>query len=233
MTDQTERPRQPINRIQQNLLAASERRLLNWLCARLPAWVTPDQLTAAGMAGAVVVFAGYWLSTIDSAWLWLAIAGLVLQWFGDSLDGSLARFRQIERPSFGYFIDHSCDGLATLLILAGIGLSPFVRLDVALLCLAGYLLLSIHAFLSARVIGELPLSHLGAGPTELRLVLVALTLAMMVLGPNPGALAPLSAFDFIIGGVGISLVALFVVQTMKTGRVLAERERQPPETRGR
>jgi phosphatidylglycerophosphate synthase len=229
MTDNSEHPRQPINRIQQNLLAASERRLLNWLCARLPAWVTPDKLTAAGMVGALVVFAGYWLSANDGAWLWLAIAGLVLQWFGDSLDGSLARFRRIERPSYGYFIDHSCDGLATLLILAGIGLSPFVRLDVALLCLVGYLLLSIHAFLSARVIGELPLSHLGAGPTELRLVLIVLTLAMMALGPNPGTLAPLSVFDLLVGGVGISLIALFAVQTLRTGRVLADREGRPPE----
>lgn len=225
MTNQDKHSPKPIHRIQQNLLAASERRLLNWLCGRLPPWVTPDILTAAGMVGALTVFAGYWLSTLGSGWLWLAIAGLVLQWFGDSLDGSLARFRQIERPSFGYFIDHSCDGLATLLILAGMGLSPFVRMDVALICLAGYLLLSIHAFLSARVLGELRLSHVGAGPTELRLVLVALTLAMMVLGPRPGLFAPNSGFDFLVGGFGVLLIILFVVQTLRTGRSLAAQER--------
>src|SRR4249919_701894 len=225
MKDRAQRPLEPVKRIQQNLLAASERRLLNWLCSRLPSWVTPDLLTAAGMIGAVAVFAGYCMSAIHVAWLWLAIGGYVLQWFGDSLDGSLARYRQIERPSYGYFIDHSCDGLATLLILAGIGLSPFVRLDVALICLAGYLLISIHAFLSARVLGELKLSHVGAGPTELRLVLIALTVAMMVLGSGPGSFAPFSGFDLFVGGVGILLILLFVVQTLVTARRLAAQER--------
>lgn len=170
------------------------------------------------------MFAGYWLSAINSDWLWLAIGGLVLQWFGDSLDGSLARYRHIERPSFGYFIDHSCDGLATLLILVGMGLSPYIRLDVALICLAGYLLLSIHAFLSARVLGELRLSHVGAGPTELRLVLIGLTIAMMVLGPRSRMFAPYSGFDLFVGGVGILLILLFVVQTLLTARRLVRQE---------
>src|SRR4051812_818852 len=185
----------PLKRVQQNVLAASERRLLNWLCGRLPLWVTPDILTAVGVVGALAAFAGYWLSALNGDWLWLAVGGFFLNWFGDSLDGSLARYRRIERPSFGYFIDHSCDGLSTLLILTGMGLSPYVRLDVALFCLAGYLLLSIHAFLSARVLGELKLSHVGAGPTELRLVLMAFTVTMWVLGSQPGTFGPISSFD--------------------------------------
>lgn len=229
MTEQTQGAPAPITRIQQNLLAASERRLLNWMCARIPAWITPDILTAAGVAGALAVFAGYAASGASSAWLWLSIGGYFLHWLGDSLDGSLARYRRIERPSFGYFIDHSCDGLSTLLILAGMGLSPYVRLDVALLCLAGYLLLSIHAFLSARVLGELKLSHVGAGPTELRLVLIALTLAMMALGAGPGFFGRVSGFDLFVGGVGIILILLFVVQTIVAGRRIAMREGQAPE----
>jgi phosphatidylglycerophosphate synthase len=212
----------PITRVQQNLLAAAERRLLNWLCARMPAWITPDRLTATGVAGATAVFAGYAASSVDSDWLWLAITGYFVHWFGDSMDGSLARYRRIERPSFGYFIDHSCDGLATLLILGGMGLSPFVRLDVALILLAGYLLLSIHAFLCARVLGELKLSHIGAGPTEARLALVAATLAMLVVGESPPLVADLSAYDLAVGAVGILLIGLFVVQTMVTARRLAK-----------
>ena len=211
---------EPLTRIQRNLLARSERTLLNALCARMPAWVTPDILTAIGVAGAVTIFAGYSLSGWSPAFLWLAIAGYVIQWFGDSMDGSLARFRKIERPSFGYFLDHSCDGLTSLLILAGIGLSPFVRLDVALLALAGYLLLSIHAYLSARVLGELKLSYLNAGPTELRVALIATTLAMMELGAGPGQFAPWSGFDLIVGGVGAGLIAMFIVQTLGTARRL-------------
>lgn len=215
----------PVERVQQNLLAASERRLLNWLCARMPRWVTPDLLTATGVAGAAAVFAGYAASGANEAWLWLAVAGYFINWFGDSLDGSIARFRKIERPGFGYFLDHSCDGVTTLLILGGMGLSPFVRLDVALLCLAGYLLMSIHAFLSAKVIGELKLSHVGAGPTELRLVLVALTLAMMAWGGGPPIAYGLSGFDLFVGLAGIGLILLFVVQTLVTARRVAVLER--------
>ncbi|HEU4967908.1 CDP-alcohol phosphatidyltransferase family protein [Sphingomonas sp.] len=210
----------PVQRIQANLLAKAERRALTWMCARLPAWVTPDVLTALGLAGAVMIFAGYALSAIHPVWLWAVVGGFVVHWFGDSLDGSLARFRQIERPDFGYFIDHSTDGLANLLILAGLGLSPFVRLDIALFALAGYLLLSIHAFLAARVVGELRLSYLAAGPTELRLALIAVTLAMFAFGALPVTDTGLTAFDLIVGFVGVVMVILFVVQTLVTTRSL-------------
>ena len=219
---------EPLTRIQHNLLARSERRLLNHLCAKAPAWVTPDKLTTLGVIGAVVTFLGYVLSNFSPAWLMLAIVGYAVQWFGDSMDGSLARFRKIERPRFGYFIDHSCDGLTTLLILAGIGFSPYVRLDVALIALGGYLLLSIHAYLAARVLGELKLSYLNAGPTELRFALIAMTIAMMALGEHPGLFGPVSGFDLLVGGVGIALMSLFIVQTLVTARRLAALEPTPP-----
>ncbi len=223
MTKPLERHVNPLSRIQQNVLARSERRLLNWLCARMPQWVTPDLLTSLGMVGAVAIFAGYAASVFSVGWLLLALAGYAIQWFGDSMDGSLARYRQIERPSYGYFIDHSCDGLATLLILAGMGISPFVRMDVALIALAGYLLLSVHAFLSARVLGELKLSYLAAGPTELRLMLIALTIMMMMLGSTPGLFGRISGFDVFVGTVGGVLILLFIMQTAVTGRRLALR----------
>ena len=155
----------PIERIQQNVLAVQERRLLNWICPRLPGWVTPDQLTLLALIGAVLIFVGYAASHLNPNWLWLSVFGFWIHWFGDSLDGSVARFRSIERPRYGYFIDHSADGLGNLMIVGGLGLSPFVRLDVSLLALAGYYLLSIHAFLAVRVLGELRLSYAAAGPT--------------------------------------------------------------------
>lgn len=224
MTEQTRLSKRPLKRIQHNLLATSERKLLNWLCGRMPAWVTPDLLTAAGLVGAAAVLIGYIASVDDAAWLWLAVAGYLLHWFGDSMDGSLARFRHIERPSFGYFIDHSCDGIAAVLILIGLGFSPFVRLDVALLCLVGYLLLMAHAFLSARVLGELRLSHAGGGPTELRIVLIALTLVMWVLGPGRELFADVTGFDIFIGTAGVLLIVLFVVQTIRTARQIVAQE---------
>ncbi|MCY7398944.1 MAG: CDP-alcohol phosphatidyltransferase family protein [Sphingomonas bacterium] len=194
------------------------------MCRRMPAWITPDILTALGVAGAIIIFGGYAAALLSPSWLWLSILGYVIQWFGDSMDGSLARYRQIERPAFGYFIDHSCDGLTTLLIMAGMGSSPYVRLDVALLALIGYLLMSIHAYLSARVLGELQLSYLGAGPTELRFVLIALTLAMLILGPGPSVIASLSGFDLIVGSAGFILILLFIFQTLATARRLAQAE---------
>src|SRR5512139_2127821 len=90
------KPTTPITRIQENVLARQERRLLNWICPRLPQWVTPDQLTLLALMAAVVIFAGYALSAFDRNWLWICVAGYVVHWFGDSLDGSLARYRSIE-----------------------------------------------------------------------------------------------------------------------------------------
>jgi phosphatidylglycerophosphate synthase len=213
-----------VRRIQENLLSASERRLLNWMCARTPGWVSPDILTFAGLIGAVLVVAGYASSLSDENWLWLCVGGYVLHWLGDSMDGSLARFRGIERPRYGYFLDHSCDALATFMILAGIGLSPYVRLDVALIAMAGYMLLSIHAFLAVRVLGEMRLSYLAAGPTELRLLLIGLTLAMLVLGDDSRDRSVLTGFDWFVGGIGVLLVALFIVQSLRTARELAAAE---------
>lgn len=224
MTDLRQAPA-GIDRIQQNWLAASERKLLTWLCAHMPRSVTPDILTVTGMVGAVMIFAGYVASNLSTNWLLLTIAGYAVQWFGDSLDGSLARYRRIERPSYGYFIDHSCDGLANFLIVAGIGLSPFVTMDVAMIALTGYLLMSIHAFLAARVSGELRLSYMAFGPTELRLVLIGMTAMMMILGSGRGMFGKLSGFDLLVGGIGAILILLFIGQTLTTGRRLAAAEK--------
>ena len=122
----------PVQRIQQNILAVSERRLLTWLASRMPPSVTPDRLTSIGFIGAALVAAGYALSAFYVGWLWLSVVAYFINWFGDSLDGSLARFRKIERPKFGYFIDHSTDALGNMLIVLGLGLSPFLRMVVAL-----------------------------------------------------------------------------------------------------
>ena len=210
-------------RIQQNLLARSERRLLNWLCPRLPAWVTPDQLTALGFAGAVLVAAGYVLSWFDSEWLGLSLAGYIVNWFGDSLDGSLARWRRIERPSYGYFVDHSVDAVGTLLMIGAIGVSPYMRLDVALMGIVGYFLLSIHTFLAAKVVGEFRLSYMAGGPTELRLMLMTMTVLMPIVGGGLIPYTAFSAFDLFALFVASILVTLFIVQSLATARMLARR----------
>ena len=213
-------PTTPITRIQENLLARQERRLLNWICPRLPRWVTPDQLTLLALIAAVVIFAGYALSALDRNWLWISVAGYGVHWFGDSLDGSLARYRSIERPRYGYFIDHSADVLGALLILTGLGVSPYIRLDVALIALAGYYMLAAHAFLSARVVGEMKLSAIAAGPTELRLILVGLTVCMYVFGQSGPRFESLGIFDAFVAAVATILILLFIVQTLSMARRL-------------
>jgi archaetidylinositol phosphate synthase len=211
---------QPVQRIQENILAFNERRLLTWLAARMPPAITPDRLTSIGFVGAALVASGYALSFFHVAWLWLSVIAYFINWFGDSLDGSLARFRKIERPKFGYFIDHSTDALGNMLIMIGLGLSPFLRMDVALFGLGAYLLLSIHTFVAARVVDEFRLSYVAAGPTELRLVLIAMTLCMFALGPSFVPATSVSPFDMFIGALGAILIILFVVQTARTSRQL-------------
>ena len=213
----------PPTRIQRNILARGERLVLNWLCARLPAWVTPDQLTALGFAGAALVAAGYLLSWIDSEWLGLSLLGYIVNWFGDSLDGSLARWRSIERPNYGYFVDHSVDALATLLMISAIGMSPYMRLDVALMAVIGYFLLSIHTFIAAKVVGEFRLSYMAGGPTELRLMLMAMTIAMPIVGGADIRGTNFSVFDLFALVVSSILVTLFIVQTSATARMLRRR----------
>src|SRR6185295_5959784 len=140
-------------RIHRSLLAAAEKVLLVRLAGALPRWVTPDLLTALGLLGAATAFAGYLLAARDPDFLWLANLGLLLHWYGDSLDGTLARVRGAERPRYGFLVDQSTDAAGDILIMAGLGLSPYVRLDAALLALVGYHALTIHSLVWNTVAG--------------------------------------------------------------------------------
>ena len=125
------------------LLARFERRFLPWLAGKLPRWILPDDMTALGVLAAFGVCAAYQLSNEDSAWLWAASGLLVVQWLGDSLDGTLARVRGIQRPKYGYYLDHMVDAIATAAIGIGLGLSPFMLLSVGTLIVVAYLILSL------------------------------------------------------------------------------------------
>jgi len=181
-------------------------------------------LTGLALFASAVIGLGYAFSQFDRNWLLMVVAVYFVHWFGDSLDGSIARFRKIERPSFGFFIDHSCDVFAILLMLAGMGLSPYVRMDIALFAVAAYLLLAIHSFLMAKVVGEMPLSQAGAGPTEMRLLLITLTLIMYFMGPGAGQVGPFSGLDIFVGGFATIMVIIFVTQTLRVGARLREQD---------
>ena len=207
------------------LLAGPERRVLRWIAARLPrAWM-PDHLTAIGVAGALTIGAGYALSTRHPAWLWLATFGLAVNWFGDSLDGTLARVRQIERPKYGYYIDHMVDAFNTAVIGAGIGFSPFVAMPLAMLLVILYLCLSINVYLESSVHGQFDLGFGIVGPTEVRLLQALLnTLLFAVVtwtGATEAAIARVAngVVVAVCGGLAFALVARFRINLIRLSRI--------------
>ena len=160
------------------LLARAESRALEWLAARLPARVMPDHLTALGVIAAAGIAGAYVLSNGDRAWLWAASALLVVHWLGDSLDGTLARVRRSERPTYGYYLDHLVDAVATALIGLGLGLSPFMLLATGLVIVVAYLVLSINTYLETQALGVFRLGYGRLGPTEARLALLGILVAI-------------------------------------------------------
>ena len=212
----------PSIRIQTNIMARQERNLLTWLCKHMPGAVTPDRLTAVGLIGAVIVFVGYLASNVHPGFFWLATFGIVVHWFGDSLDGSLARYRRIERSRYGYFIDHSTDAVAVLLMLVGLGLSPHIRLEMALFALLGYLLMCIFVFLFDHVTGNFQMSFLALGPTELRLIVIFLNSVMYSVGTWDVVIGreTFSAYDLFLGGCAVCLFCLYVMNVWKMAQRL-------------
>jgi phosphatidylglycerophosphate synthase len=165
-------------RINNGLLAGAEKRALVWMAHRLPPRVNSDHLTMLAllaMAGAGAAFwaARWWLPSLLGVVLALAV-----NWFGDSLDGTLARVRRHERPRYGFYVDHVLDILGISLLLAGLALSGFMTPVVAMAVLAAYLLVAAEVFLATAVRAEFRMSCFGVGPTELRIVLAAGTLAL-------------------------------------------------------
>ena len=159
-------------RIQTSIINGLEKKALIWIAKRLPRWVTSDMLTAVGTLGALVVAIGFALSGRSIQWLWLSSAGLVVNWFGDSLDGTLARVRNCQRPIYGYYVDHTVDCVNEGLMFIGAGLSPFLHLEFALLAFAIYLVLTINVSINAHLKGEFRLTYIKLGPTEFRLIII-------------------------------------------------------------
>jgi phosphatidylglycerophosphate synthase len=217
---------EPPARVQTSLLAARERRLLDELCRRMPAWVTPDRLTALGSAGAAIAAIGYVGSHWDPAFLLLSSLGVAINWFGDSLNGSLARHRRIERPRYGYFLDHSVDALNGLVFAIGLGLSPYVSMASSLLLLSSYYLLTLYVFLSAQVNREFPLTKAYVGPTELRLLAIAFNCAIFACGPISVRLAgtEVSVYSALVAIEAIAFIAVFAIEVFATARRLKRQD---------
>lgn len=210
-------------RVNNIILGPLERPALQWLAAHMPVWVTPDICTATGVLGALAAAVGYGLSNIHPGFLWLASLGFFINWFGDSLDGTLARYRRIERPLYGYFIDHTTDIICQAMVFLGLGLSPYVSFDIACLSLIAYLLLSAMVYLRTYVAGEFKISYGGLGPTESRAVAVLLNTAMYFFGVKNIQIAQftINLYDVVIAAIGLLLLWFFIVTAAKEARRLA------------
>ncbi|HET6830618.1 MAG TPA: CDP-alcohol phosphatidyltransferase family protein [Solirubrobacterales bacterium] len=236
--DERQRAAVAAEREESFLLAVPEKRLLRWLAAKLPRWILPDDMTAVGVVAALAVAVAYQLSNDGNGWLWAASGLLVVQWIGDSLDGTLARVRGIERPTYGYYLDHLVDAIATAAIGIGLGLSPFMLLSVGTLIVVAYLILSINVYLESFAFGRFSIGYGKIGPTEIRLILIALNtfLALDLIGLDfELAGLELTVFDVVGLAIAATMIALLAARSARNLRELAVREpaakRRPPSDR--
>lgn len=221
--------KQSHKRVNDILLGPLERPALQWLAAHMPTWMTPDLLTIIGILGAVIILTGYVLSNENAAFLWLATFGFVVNWFGDSLDGTLARYRKIERPKYGFFVDHTVDAFSQLLIFAGIGLSPYISFELAMLALVGYLLMSILVYVDTYVTGVFKISYGKLGPTEMRAIAIILNIAFLYIGVPTIELSfvQISIYDLITLLIASILILIYIFSTIRRAGELARLERPP------
>ena len=191
----------------------------------------PDHLTFLGLVASTSIAIAYMLSNRDPRWLWLASGALVVQWFGDSLDGNLARYRKIERPRYGYYLDHLTDAYSTLAIGLGLGLSPYMLLAVGLAIVTSYLILSINVYLETYVFDEFSFSYGRLGPTEVRVILIGLNTAAFIAGPGQFLLwgIGMTAFDVVGAMIAVAMLLMLLVRAGSNLRKLAALE--PPGRR--
>jgi archaetidylinositol phosphate synthase len=205
-----------------SVLAAAERRVLVWLAIRLPPRVTSDGLTYLGAAGMVGAGCALAAASHSRAWLALVPAFLAINWFGDSLDGTLARVRNAQRPRYGYYLDHVVDLANTLVLFAGLAVSGIASPLVAAGVLVAYLLLAAESFLATHALGVFRISFAGFGPTELR-ILLSMGAIAAIGHPvvTPFGLGKVRLWD--LGGLCgiVGMMTVFAIAAVRNARALS------------
>jgi len=216
----------PVQRRNTAWVAEIERVALVWIAARLPAVVTPNALTATGMLGALIAMLGYFLAAGRPAMLWLASVGFILNWFGDSLDGTLARVRGIERPHFGFFLDKCTDVLAHALFAVGLGLSALIPWELAMAGLASFFMGSMLSLIRVGAGRSFDIAYFGIGLTEIRCGFVLLNSAAFFFPPQPiQAFGTSFTYPNLLAVVWIAAnVSVFLVVMIAEARRLAVAE---------
>ena len=220
-------------RIQTSILNPLEKKVLVWLAQRMPAWVTSDMLTFVGFLGAIVMATGYALANLNLNWLWLSCLGLLINWFGDSLDGPLARVRNTQRKTYGFYIDHNVDVINETIMFVGVGLSPLVNMSFAMFALVAYFMLSIYVYIDCHLKGEMRLTYAGMGPTEFRLILIIVNICFIYIPWLSQWKKPITIFhndfqvglfDYIAVAAALAIFAAYIVSFFKDLKYFNEKD---------
>lgn len=215
------------------LLGPLERPALAFFAKNMPAWVNSDMLTLVGLFGSVLAGVSYALVGLSSAksnpWLMVASLGFIINWFGDSMDGTLARYRNMSRPNYGYYTDHAIDGITALLIFGGIGLSGLARFDVTMITLTCYMMLMMQVFLKTHATGVFEMTSIKIGPTEVRLIAIILNTIVFFTGPGKtlfelqvaSQMIPVNTGTLVIAFFGVLFLTYYIYQVIRTGSQLA------------
>jgi len=214
-------------RQQLSILTPLEKRTLRWLAERMPAWVNSDHLTVLGFAGMILTGVSYYLARFNPLFLLAGIVCLAINWFGDSLDGTVARVRNRQRPRYGFYVDHIVDAFGVIFMVAGLGLSGYMSPSIAMAFLIAYFLMNIEIYLATYTLGIFKLSYGIMGPTEFRVIicignLVLLTKRTVRIGENHYLLCDVSGIVAIVVILGIAIFS-----SIKNTKRLYNEERLP------
>jgi archaetidylinositol phosphate synthase len=212
----------------EGLLAGPEKRALQFLAERMPSWITSDQLTLLGLCAMLMAGISYWAASVDKRALFLVVVALALNWFGDSLDGTLARVRNCQRPRYGFYVDHVVDLVGTFFLLSGLALSGFMTPLLALGMLAAFLMVEAEVLLATHVRGVFRMTFMRFGPTELRVLLSVGTLYLLY-KPTVGLGRAGNYLLFDVGGsIAIAGMAVaMIVSSLRNTRALYRAEPLP------
>lgn len=220
-------------RIQTSVLNGLEKKVLVWLASRMPEFVTSDMLTWFGVFGSFLGGLGYVIANVTHTpmWIWLSSLGLFFNWFGDSLDGSLARVRNRQRKLYGYYLDHNIDCVCEFFLFVGFGLSGMIHFWIALLAYIFYLQLEVYVAINAKIKNEFKLTYGGFGPTELRVIIVILNcfLIYMPVFHQPattyvllGKNVEMFMLDWYGGAIAFILMVIYLVSFFKDLKYFAK-----------
>jgi phosphatidylglycerophosphate synthase len=201
-------------RLHAALTASSEKKLLIAMARRLPRWINSDHLTGLGFVALLGAGASYWYARYNDLGLSLVIVCLAVNWFGDSLDGTVARVRNQQRPRYGFYIDHILDALGTIALVAGMAASGYLSWVVASAALITYLTLCVEVYLATYTLREFRVSFVGFGPTELRIVIAIGNLAVLYgfrTGWTPFGRYPIFDIGGVVATIGLAVILLVTI----------------------